>query len=116
MTLDALNRIHANYTGIGQDTLEQIEDDFETIRAALKAHRDASEWLPIETAPKDGSVFYVQSHYRIPFKWKKYKPNSQQFKRGIKGRWQEMNEYGGWENSNKKPDQWQEDKQSERGE
>lgn len=33
-----------------------------------------------------------------PVRWHPYKPNSQQAKRGIKGRWQEMGEYGGWHN------------------
>lgn len=33
-----------------------------------------------------------------PVKWKPYKPNSEQFRKGRKGRWQEMNEYGGWHN------------------
>lgn len=42
--------------------------------------------------PKDGTVIYrrVISVYRF----QPYKPNSQQFKRGQRGRWQEMNEYG----------------------
>lgn len=30
-----LNRIHANYLGLGKDTEEQIENDFDAIRAAL---------------------------------------------------------------------------------
>ncbi|MBV7408711.1 DUF1192 domain-containing protein [Maritimibacter sp. DP1N21-5] len=33
-----------------------------------------------------------------PVRWLAYKPKSDQFRRGIKGRWQRMNEYGGWEN------------------
>lgn len=69
--------------------------------------RAREEWQPIETAPKDGKSFYVQAHYKVPFKWKPYKPKSQQFKQGIRGRWQEMNDYGGWENSDKTPDEWQ---------
>lgn len=68
---------------------------------------ECDEWQPIKTAPKDGKSFYVQAHYKVPFKWKPYKPKSQQFKQGIKGRWQEMNDYGGWENSDKTPDEWQ---------
>jgi hypothetical protein len=48
--------------------------------------------------PKDGTVIYrrVISVYRF----QPYKLNSQQAKRGQKGRWQEMNEYGGWDNCN----------------
>lgn len=48
--------------------------------------------------PKDGTVIYrrVWSAYRF----QPYSPQSQEFKRGLKGRWQEMNEYGGWQNCN----------------
>lgn len=53
--------------------------------------------------PQDGSVFY--GHVYMPFRWKAYKPNSEQFRRGIKGRWQTMSEYGGWDNA-KAPDEW----------
>ena len=56
---------------------------------------DWSDWKEGEM-PQDGTpiVMRVESVFRfLP-----YKPNSQQAKRGEKGRWQEMNEYGGWEN------------------
>ena len=66
----------------------------------------ADDWQLMESAPKDGKPFYVKASYQVPFKWKFYSPKSQQFKRGIKGRWQEMNEYCGWDNSDKTPDQW----------
>lgn len=39
----------------------------------------------------------------FPVRWKPYKPGSQQLKKGIKGRWQSMTEYGGWENCEKPP-------------
>jgi len=46
--------------------------------------------------PMDGTVIYrrVWSVYRF----QPYKPSSQQARRGEKGRWQTMNEYGAWEN------------------
>ncbi len=54
--------------------------------------------------PKDGSTFY--GHVWMPFRWKAYKPSSEQFRRmGLKGRWQAMNEYGGWDNA-KAPNEW----------
>ena len=48
--------------------------------------------------PMDGTVIYrrVWSAYRF----QPYSPKSQEFKRGLKGRWQEMTEYGGWQNCN----------------
>ena len=46
--------------------------------------------------PMDGTPFYAL--VRVPMRWLPYKPNSEQWKRGIAGRWQEMGEYGGWEN------------------
>lgn len=53
----------------------------------------------MNTPPKDGSVFYIRQINIFPCKWKPYKPSSEQVrKHGIMGRWQQMNEYGGWEN------------------
>lgn len=62
----------------------------------------------LKDAPKDGrgGLFAV---IKLPLKWKPYSPKSQEFKRGIKGRWQIWNGYGfenadveaidGWEES-----------------
>lgn len=49
-----------------------------------------------DTPPMDGTIIYrrIIGTYRF----QPYKKASQQYKSGIKGRWQEMNEYGGWEN------------------
>lgn len=46
--------------------------------------------------PQDGTSFIAI--IRQPMRWRAYKPNSQQARRGIKGRWQALNEYGGWDN------------------
>jgi len=53
-------------------------------------------WKPASTAPMDGTEIYMRQLQ--PMRYKLYKPNSQEFKRGIKGRWQSMTDYGGWEN------------------
>lgn len=49
--------------------------------------------------PKDGSIFYIRQLSIFPCKWTPYKPSSEQVrKHGIMGRWQQMNDFGGWEN------------------
>lgn len=49
-----------------------------------------------ETTPRDTPIYGVQ---HVPVRWQKYRPLSQQFKNGIKGRWQKYNGYG-WDNCN----------------
>lgn len=46
--------------------------------------------------PEDGSTIAMRTVQYLRFK--PYKPTSQQARAGIKGRWQQMNEWGGWEN------------------
>lgn len=46
--------------------------------------------------PKDGEVYV--GIYCKNVRWKAYKKGAPQLKRGIKGRWQELTEYGGWKN------------------
>lgn len=57
----------------------------------------------VDAPPQDGSVFY--GHWWSPTRWLAYKPSSEQARRGIKGRWQTMNEFGGWENATP-PNEW----------
>jgi hypothetical protein len=66
----------------------------------------ASEWQPIESAPRDGSVFYGVGYAQIPYRFKLYSPYSQEYKQGIKGRWQRLDEYGGWNNTVTPPQNW----------
>ncbi len=49
-----------------------------------------------DTPPMDGTPFYAL--VRVPMRFQSYKKGSEQRRRGIKGRWQSMNDYGGWEN------------------
>lgn len=51
------------------------------------------ETRPIDDSVKDGKPFLVT----VSMRWAGYKPNSEQYRKGIKGRWQIANEYG-WEN------------------
>ena len=48
-------------------------------------------WQPIETAPKD---IYIHVQQAATYRWMPYKPNSQEWKRGKKGRWQKHTGYG----------------------
>lgn len=84
------------YPDMALITREELAD---YMRAATPSGRAQGEvkWRTDEP-PKDRTVIYrrVISVYRF----QPYKPNSQQFKQGLKGRWQEMNEYGGWDNCN----------------
>ena len=50
-----------------------------------------------DAPPMDGTPIYMRVIQ--PYRFLPYKPNSQQAKRGEKGRWQMMNEYGGWDNA-----------------
>lgn len=68
------------------------------------AFPNSQEWQPMSTAPMDGSAFYVR--YQSPFRWKPYSKKSLQYRAGIKGRWQEMNAYGGWDNTENQPTEW----------
>jgi len=54
-----------------------------------------SQWHTDEP-PRDGTIIYRR--FVAPFRYLEYKPNSEQFRKGIKGRWQTMNESGQWEN------------------
>lgn len=76
------------------------QQEIDKLNAALEraeAERDAAvgDWRT-DNPPQDGTPIYKRVIQ--PYRFLPYKPNSQQAKRGEKGRWQMMNEYGGWEN------------------
>ena len=62
-----------------------------------------TKWQPIETAPKDvvieGRVIDTR-----PYRWKSYSPQARRQMHKA-GRWQRMNDYGGWENCDP-PQDW----------
>lgn len=70
--------------------------EFWSAMLAAAAPPAPSGWRSMESAPKDGTPFYAR--HQSPFRFQPYKANSEQARRGIKGRWQTMNEYGGWDN------------------
>ena len=59
------------------------------------------ECSPIESAPKDGQAVYGL----LVMRRLSYKPSSEQYRKGIKGRWQEWNGFG-WENAREQPGEW----------
>ncbi len=62
-------------------------------------------WKLIETAPRDGEPFYVRE--LTPMRFKPYSKKSNEYRNGMKGRWQRMNDYGGWDNCpDAKPIEW----------
>jgi len=64
---------------------------------------DMQVWQDISTAPRDGTPFYAT--FEMPMRWKEYKPAAR--RQGYPaGRWQTMNGYGGWENTDLVPINW----------
>lgn len=57
-------------------------------------------WRPKETLPT--SLEYdqwIEVQQVTTYMWRPYKENSQQYRQGLRGRWQVSNGFGGWENS-----------------
>ena len=65
---------------------------------------------PLSEAPRNGTIILV--HQTVPMRFLPYKPNSQQARGGTAGRWQEMNEYGGWDNCAPPIGTWEPDAQN----
>ena len=76
--------------------------DPEVERLREEAVEAQIEWRG-DRPPKDGSTIY--GHSWSPYRWLAYKPSSEQARRGVEGRWQTMNEFGGWENA-AAPNEW----------
>jgi len=47
----------------------------------------------------------IYGHSWGPYRWHPYSPKSEQYRAGVKGRWQRMNEFAGWENAFP-PNEW----------
>lgn len=63
---------------------------------------------PIETVPKNGQpvIVYEPNGESNPYRYKLYKPDGVR-QMGVPGRWQKMNEYGGWLNSLEPKGEWE---------
>lgn len=62
----------------------------------MSAPLERDGWNVVLDAPTDGRPIYVLQP--ITMRWAPYSPKSEQYRRGLKGRWQQANEHGGWEN------------------
>ena len=66
----------------------------------FKAYNQAHATPPMP--PEDGSV--IIASYHATFRYKFYKPGAQKKERG---RWQRLDEYGGWDNCDPPTGQWE---------
>lgn len=53
---------------------------------------------------RDGSFLRIEIRSETVVKWRYYNKNSQQFRAGLKGRWMEANDYGGFERAKFDPE------------
>lgn len=59
---------------------------------------DVTRWRE-GNPPEDGTIIIAANIGSM--RWTAYKPTSEQFRRGIKGRWQRAGIHGGWDNADK---------------
>ena len=87
---NVLNKMDA----VDEEEDAQHDAAFEAVSAAIAALEamEAGGWLPLDSAPKDGTYIHVQQ--QATYRWLPYKQASQEFKRGKKGRWQRYTGYG----------------------
>jgi hypothetical protein len=86
----------------GQSSTARIAE----LERELDRLRSQIAWTPGEPPKEEGVIVY--GHTWRPYRWKAYSPKSEQFRHGIKGRWQALNEYAGWDNA-PAPDEWASD-------
>lgn len=78
----------------GRESAAYDENDSSPYGRVVAALTAAEGWRT-DPMPLDGTVIYRRTAQ--PYRFLPYKPNSQQAKSGTLGRWQMMNEYGGWD-------------------
>jgi hypothetical protein len=75
-----------------EDLLWEYRMKCDQLQAEVEALKAGSQWISSDVLPKDSSPVYVTQHRT--YRFLRYKQNSQQFKKGIEGRWQKFNGYG----------------------
>lgn len=98
--IEALQDIHETASnGPASCAEERLHAIAEDAAAALTRLREEGEWQT-GTPPLDGGMIDVR--FTQTMKYTHYRPGSRQLKYK-KGRWQEVGEYGGWDNSSIDP-------------
>lgn len=86
--------------GVSDLLAKQMDEN----RAALASPSlTAGPWRN-DDLPETGQWIDVRAE--TTFRYLSYKPNSEQRRKGIKGRWQRSNGYGGWENCERPTGDW----------
>lgn len=101
----ALRRSETNPEGYA---LMQVQHAWTTWKACCEvmgAAKAATEYRT-DAPPMDGTAFYSVGEFQLPYRYALYSPNSEQARRGIKGRWQVMGDHGGWSNTDVQPTRW----------
>ncbi len=96
VSLQALNNAHDGSTEVHDAIANMIA------KADLPATQ-GKEWISVDVRLPENCV-PVQVNIVNTYRYNHYKPQSQQYKRGIKGRWQKFNGWG-WDNCDA-PNQW----------
>lgn len=92
---DAAEEMYSK-TGLGYNEVKTVVEIILRHLAPIEA--ELPRWEKIEAAPRDGTAFKVEIRTEEIVRWHPYKPTSEQFRKGTKGRWQRINDHGGWEN------------------
>jgi len=92
---------------ISDEAVNAILQEAARAMQAPAAQGAADQWEAHEP-PRDGVPFLGMDVYSM--RWTPYSKKSQQYKRGIRGRWQRAREHGGWENC-EPPSSWKPDPQ-----
>jgi len=67
--------------------------------------KSPTEWRN-DAPPQDGTAIYMRVTTIQSYRFAAYHPKSAQAHRGLKGRWQVLNEYAGWDNCPPPRGQW----------
>ena len=90
----------------GSNGLRNADSIAKQIYDALNQFPVEEEWQ--KTPPPKDKDFYMRCEHIMPCRWKPYKPQARK-QCYPEGRWQVMNEYGGWDNYDGEIDEWKDE-------